>query len=160
LSNPFHSGRLRRYVFIVLLALVACAPPPDRVTSLGSQLICICGCNQLLGSCTMINCSSSGPMRKELQSYVDEGMSDKEVLAAFVDKYGTKVLSAPPTSDWFNLSAWVMPFLALFAGGALVVHFLRVRQTATPAGPQPAAVDATRYQAEIEEELRKLTPED
>jgi cytochrome c-type biogenesis protein CcmH/NrfF len=98
-------------------------------------------------------------MRAELQKYVDEGQTDKQILAAFVEKYDKRVLSAPPTTDWFNLSAWFMPFVALFAGAGVVIYFLRTWKAATPVGTPPT-VDTARYEAEIEEELKKLTPED
>jgi cytochrome c-type biogenesis protein CcmH len=153
---------LRKYLFAGFLAIASTTQAADtRLAELGNKLICMCGCRQLLGGCTMINCPKSEPMRKELRGYVEQGLTDKQVLATFVDKYGTKVLSAPPTSDWFNLSAWVMPFLALLAGGVVVVYFLRSRRPAPPvAEGAPAPVDTLKYQAEIEEELRNLTPED
>ncbi len=98
-------------------------------------------------------------MQAELQKYIDQGMSDKAILAAFVDKYDKRVLSAPPTTDWFNLSAWIMPFLVFAAGAFAVIHFLRTWKASTPAGV-PAAAEPNKYEAEIEEELNRLTPED
>jgi cytochrome c-type biogenesis protein CcmH/NrfF len=99
-------------------------------------------------------------MRKELRGYLDQGYDDNRILATFVDKYGGRVRSSPPTDDWFNLSAWIMPFFALFGGGLLVVYFLKTWKAATSQQPAPAAIDPSKYQAEIEEELRRLTPED
>ena len=64
-------------------------------------------------------------MRKELKKYIDEGEDDKTILASFSAKYGPKVLSAPATDDWFNLSAWVMPFVVLACGRAVVVFVLK-----------------------------------
>jgi cytochrome c-type biogenesis protein CcmH len=98
-------------------------------------------------------------MRKELKNYIDQGEEDKTILASFSAKYGPKVLSAPVTSDWFNLSAWVMPFVALVAGAAVVVLILKRIRAAQPVG-RPPTRDAAPYEKEIEEELRKLTPED
>ena len=131
----------------------------DRAETLGQGLICMCGCNQLLSGCEMINCSSAPPMRKELRGYIGEGKDDKTILATFSGKYGPRVLSVPKTDDWFNLSAWLMPFAVFAAGAAAVVFGLKkLRSTtpdtpAAPAGPSP-------YEREIEEELKKFTPED
>src|SRR4029453_11786109 len=88
----------------------------DRAEKLGEGLICMCGCNQLLSGCEMIKCPAAPSMRKELKQYVDIGEDDKTILASFAAKYGPKVLSAPATGDWFNLTAWVMPFVGLAAG--------------------------------------------
>ena len=154
------SSILRKLVIVAFLALGSGAQAgADRAETLGHGLICMCCCNQLLSGCEMINCPTSSPMRRELKTYIDAGEDDKTILASFAAKYGPRVLSAPATDDWFNLSAWIMPFAVLFAGGAAVVLVLkRVRKNA-PAVAVPT-MDATPYEKEIEEELRKLTPED
>jgi cytochrome c-type biogenesis protein CcmH/NrfF len=98
-------------------------------------------------------------MRAELKKHLEEGEDNKTIYASFSAKYGPKVLSAPRTSNWFDLSAWVMPFVALFGGGLAIVIFLKHLKTRAPVeGPPP--VDPSKYEGEIEEELRKLTPED
>lgn len=131
----------------------------DRAERLGEGLICMCGCNQLLSGCEMINCPAAPSMRRELQGHIDAGKDDKTILALFADKYGPKVLSAPKTEGWFNISAWVMPFAVLGVGGLAVILFLRHLRSKAPAAGTPP-VDVSRYENEIEEELRKLTPED
>ena len=151
---------LRRVLLVGLLAVVACTQQQDRYEHLGHELICICGCNQLLASCTMINCPASKPMQAELRTFIAEAKSDNDVLTAFVDKYGKHVLAAPPKTDLFNLSAWVLPFAVLAGGILLTFRLLKSWKTATAAAPAAPAVDPSRYQAEIEEELKKLTPED
>ena len=131
----------------------------DRMETLGKGMICMCGCTQLLSDCNMVNCPTASPMRKELESHIQSGKDDKTILAAFAGKYGPKVLSSPPTDNWFDLSAWVMPFVALFAGGVFIIFILKRRKSMAPADGPPA-IDASRYAGEIEEELKKLNPED
>jgi cytochrome c-type biogenesis protein CcmH len=98
-------------------------------------------------------------MLAEVGRYLDQGMNAEEIHAAFVEKYGVKVLSAPPTTGAFNMSAWLMPFAALIVGSFVVVYFLKSwKAAAVPAGDVPAA--DPKYQQKIEEELRKFTPED
>ena len=99
-------------------------------------------------------------MRKELRQYITEGKSDKAILASFSEKYGPKVLSAPKTDDWFNLSAWLMPFAALAAGAVAVVYCMKRLRTASPAAEPSPAAGPSPYEREIEEELKKFTPED
>jgi len=151
-----------RKLLIVAFMVIASSlqAADDRFESLGQKLICMCSCTQLLGACEMINCSSRPPLKKELLGLVNEGKDDKTILAHFAEKYGPKILSAPPTEGWFNISAWVMPFAA-FAAGALVVIFAVKRRKSTEAGAEMAApVDTSAYDREIEEELKKFNPED
>ncbi len=97
-------------------------------------------------------------MMSDLAEQIDQGKSDSQIAAFFIDKYGTTVLSAPPASG-FNLTAWVMPFFALALGAAVVVYFVRrFRQSWRPA-PAAAGIDP-KYQQKLEEELEKYTPED
>lgn len=100
-------------------------------------------------------------MEKEVAKYLDQGMSKDEILAAFEEKYGAAVLSAPPARGAFNLSAWVMPFAALLAGGLAVIFVLRRWKPAASARPQTAPPsDASQFRDRLEEELQKFNPED
>ena len=154
------SSIVRKLVIVAFLAVGSGAQAgSDRAETLGEGLICMCGCNQLLSGCEMIKCPAAPSMRKELKQYVDIGEDDKTIFASFSAKYGPKVLSAPATDDWFNLSAWIMPFAALVAGAVAVIFVLKRIRSAQPAAG-PSTTDAAPYEKEIEEELRKLTPED
>jgi len=94
-------------------------------------------------------------MRRELKQYVDQGKTDQEILTLFAEKYGPRVLAAPPFDSWFNVTAWITPFGALFAGGVVLAGFLkRSRQTLHQ------GESALNYESEIEEELRKLRLKD
>jgi len=132
----------------------------DRAENLGQGLICMCSCGQLLSGCEMINCSAAPPMRKELKTYIDEGKDDKTILAMFHDKYGPKVLSAPKTDNWFDLSAWLMPFAAFAAGALAVIYAMKRLRKTSGAADQPQPAGPSPYEREIEEELKKFTPED
>ena len=97
-------------------------------------------------------------MTADLIEQIDQGKSDSEIVAFFADKYGATVLSAPPASG-FNLTAWVMPFIALAAGALVVVYFVRRFRQSWAQTPAAAGVDP-KYQQKIEEELENYTPED
>ena len=47
---------------------------------------------------------------------LESGLTVDQIIKSQVDEYGETVLSAP-TKFGFNLTAWVMPFIALVAGG-------------------------------------------
>jgi cytochrome c-type biogenesis protein CcmH len=152
-------GLGRKLAILLLLATspFAMAADRERVKEVGENFICICMCNQLLTGCNHVNCPNSPGMMKEVSELLDQGKSEAEIKAYFVNKYGLTVLSAPPTSG-FNLSAWIMPFAVLIVGAVIAVYFAR-RFRARWAGAAPANVD-TADQKRVEEELKNYTPED
>lgn len=131
----------------------------QHVQEVGGMLMCICGCNQVLSGCNHINCPTSGGMIKEVEQQLDQGQSDDAVLSHFVEKYGVAVLSAPPVSG-FNLTAWIMPFLALGIGAMTAVYFVRRFRSRWVTAVPRTDVDTTKYQKLLEEELEKYKPED
>jgi cytochrome c-type biogenesis protein CcmH len=118
----------------------------DRAKALGTKLMCMCGCGQILTQCNHINCPSSGPMLKELDAHVAKGEADDLIVQDFVQEYGEKVLSAPPTSG-FNALAWYIPGIAFVIGLGIVVVLIRMwrhrdlARVATASGPAAAAHD-------------------
>ena len=107
-----------------------------RFNSLGHRLMCVCGCNQILLECNHVGCAYSERMRAELIAAVDRGDNDDLTLQGFVQKYGTTVMAAP-TKTGFNRVAWIMPYLVLVLGIAmvtLIVRAWRSRPLVLPAG--------------------------
>jgi cytochrome c-type biogenesis protein CcmH len=144
-------------VLVVALAFMGAGDTnAQRVSSLGHQIMCACGCGQILLECNHVGCRESDHMRAELQAAVDSGSSDSGVLNTFVQKYGNTILAAPTTTG-FNIVAWIMPFAALFIGLALTWWIVRRWQLRpTPATPAPATgpqLDELRRRAREETEL-------
>ena len=108
-----------------VLLLLGAGDDSTRIDRLGHQMMCVCGCNQILLECNHVGCSYSSRMRNELVAAVDAGDSDGAILQAFIQKYGTTVLAAPTTIGWVNRVAWVMPYAALAFGIALVAFVVR-----------------------------------
>ena len=113
-------------VSVTLIVLLGAGDPATRFGALGHQLMCICGCGQILLECNHVGCPDSDGMRNELMAAVSRGDSDSLVEQSFVQKYGPTVLAAPTTSG-FDRTAWIMPIVALIrrvrhcdSGGALV----------------------------------------
>jgi cytochrome c-type biogenesis protein CcmH len=123
------------------------AQKTDRAKSLGTKLMCMCGCGQILTQCNHINCPSSGPMLKELDAHVATGEADDLIVQDFVQKYGEKVLSAPPSTG-FNSIAWYIPGVAFAIGLGIVVTLIRlwrqrdVARLATVSSAPPVAPTA------------------
>jgi cytochrome c-type biogenesis protein CcmH/NrfF len=82
------------------------------------------------------------------------GMSDKEIIDAFVKENGLRALAMPP-AEGFNVLVWVMPFAAIVAGLAAIWLFIqRFRRPAVVAEIDPASLE--RYNQQIEKDLAKL----
>jgi cytochrome c-type biogenesis protein CcmH len=121
---------VRRRVLKTLLlcasvfALLGASDPATRFNEIGHQMMCICGCNQILLECNHVGCPDSDGMRNELMAAVNRGDSDGLVEQGFVQKYGPTVLAAP-TNKGFNRTAYIIPFAALFLGFGLIALVVR-----------------------------------
>jgi cytochrome c-type biogenesis protein CcmH len=63
-------------------------------------------------------------MRDELTSAIASGQNDSLVLQSFVQKYGAVVLAAP-TTEGFDLVAWIMPFAVSIVALAGTIWLVR-----------------------------------
>ena len=129
-------------MFVLCLAVFALAgagDPATRFNELGHQMMCICGCGQILLECNHVGCPDSDGMRNELMTAVTRGDSDSLVEQSFVQKYGPTVLAAPTTSG-FDRTAWIVPFVALAMGLSIVVLVIRAWKNR----PAPAIADGLR----------------
>jgi len=159
-KNP----NLRRTLQCALLSLSVFAfsgasDPSTRFNEIGHQLMCICGCGQILLECNHVGCPDSDGMRNELMAAVNRGDSDSLVRQAFVQKYGPTVLAAPSTSG-FDRAAWIFPGIAFIIGLALIIVVVRAwkrRSPPKPPGPGGPPVDPElekfRQQALTETEI-------
>jgi cytochrome c-type biogenesis protein CcmH len=142
---------------LAIFAFIGAGDPASRFNDIGHQLMCICGCNQILLECNHVGCPDSDGMRNELMTAVTRGDSDSLVEQSFVQKYGPTVLAAPTTSG-FDRTAWILPAVALFVGFGLVVFVVR----AWKHRPLPALADGVHPArgAELEQfrdQVRKET---
>lgn len=129
----------------------------QRFDRLGHNLMCTCGCGQVLLECNHVGCSTSEQMRKELKLSMDRGDKDDVVLGGFVSKYGPPVLSAPTTTG-FNRVAWIMPVVIFVAALGGVVLFIRAWKRRPPQSPPdsgaaPGELDEFRRRAREETTL-------
>jgi len=122
-----------------VFVLLGAGDPATRFSELGHQLMCICGCNQILLECNHVGCPASDGMRNELMASLTRGDSDSLVEQGFVQKYGPTVLAAPTTRG-FDRAAYIMPFAALILGFGLIVLVIRAWKNR----PAPALADGLR----------------
>jgi cytochrome c-type biogenesis protein CcmH len=65
---------------------------------------------------------------------IDSGMTEDQILDAFVAKYGQTVLAAPPANG-FNLAAWIVPFAGFLFGASALAIYLKRQQKNDNDGP-------------------------
>ncbi|MGA8739563.1 MAG: cytochrome c-type biogenesis protein CcmH [Terracidiphilus sp.] len=124
-----------------------------RYDHLNHQLMCGCGCGQVLGECNHVGCPDSPVQLAELRTAINAGMTDQQILDSFAAKYGATVLAAPRTRG-FDLVAWIAPF-AVFAaallGTILLVRHWSVGKKEAAQTPSTPEMDA------IHERIRRET---
>jgi cytochrome c-type biogenesis protein CcmH len=121
-----HGYSMRRWVqagFVCLLAVVMLgANPSSRFDKVGHQMMCACGCGQVLLECNHVGCPDSDRMIGELRSQISGGGSDEAILNWFTAKYGATILAAPIRGGFDNV-AWIAP-MAVFLLATVGVGFL------------------------------------
>ncbi len=69
--------RIAQLLLVALLAMLFMGADTDaRFNKLGHQLMCMCGCNQILLECNHVGCTYSERMRNELIAAIDKGDND------------------------------------------------------------------------------------
>ena len=157
--RAFHCGLLCVAVFL----FSAANDPAARFNEIGHQLMCICGCREILLECNHVGCPDSDGMRNELMAAVTRGDSDSLVQQSFVQKYGPTVLAAPTTAG-FDRAAWIMPGVAFICGFGIVILVVRAwkNRPSRPNRSEPALAAGVHlaHGAELEqfrEQARKET---
>ncbi len=141
---------------LLMVFIVGAGDTTARYKSLGHQMICTCGCNQVLLECNHVGCTVSTQMEAELQTALERGDGNNLILQNFVQKYGPTVLATPPAKG-FNLVAWIAPgvvFLLMTLGTALLIRKWKLHTVPMPAEPTPdVAMDAIRDKVRRETEI-------
>src|ERR1700677_320109 len=103
--------RVLQLVLIVFVAftMLGASSPSARFNRLGHDLMCTCGCSQILLECNHVGCPDSPGLIAELHRQVDSGAPDAAIFAFFSTKYGPTIL-AEPVRGGFDDVAWIGPF--------------------------------------------------
>ena len=117
-----------------------------EVQAIEQQLACNCGCTLDVFTCrtTDFSCTYSPALHREVLALRDQGKTAREILDAFVQKYGEKALMAPKPRG-FNLWGYLLPGAAVTAAGVALAAVLRRRESlqATADAPPPPPVQAS-----------------
>jgi cytochrome c-type biogenesis protein CcmH len=100
------------------------------------RIRCQCGCTLDVYTCrtTDFSCQVSPVMHRDVMALVQGGYSAQEILDAFTQTYGERVLMSPGKSG-FNLLAWITPGFAVVVGGVVVAILLKRWGGVRPAEP-------------------------
>lgn len=149
--------RAAQILLVLIVALFTLGADFDRARfeKAGHELMCTCGCQQVLLECNHVGCPVSDGMRKKVQTGIESGKSNEAILASFVDEFGPTVLAAP-TKTGFNRVAWIMPFAAFAIGITAAIYFVRKWQHRFVAAKAQPAMSAAQYQ-ELVQRARQET---
>src|SRR5664279_592015 len=89
--HRFKSSLLVLSVAVVALAQTASQKPSVDVRRVGARLQCQCGCKDSVATCSMLECSFSKPAKERIAQMQAVGMSDEQIVQAFVRDYGMAV---------------------------------------------------------------------
>lgn len=105
------------------------------------------GCNMILSACDDAAAQTlRGVIREKMYK---DGMTKDQLYAYLADTYGDQILAAPPKKG-FNLIAWIMPFVGIIAGCAIV--YLGLERFVKPS--ELAADEVIKPQIDPEDEAK------
>jgi cytochrome c-type biogenesis protein CcmH len=133
----------------------AAEKPNDDVVRVGKRLRCKCGCSDTVASCSMLQCEYSKPGKDRIAKMQALGMTDEQILNAFVQDYGADILLSPPRAY-----GWIVPYAVAALGLLPILLFLRKYRK-----PKPLVEVGTieiddpaleRYKDQIEKDLANM----
>jgi cytochrome c-type biogenesis protein CcmH len=129
--------------------------PNVDVRRVGARIACQCGCKDSVATCSMLECHFSKPAKERIASLQAVGMSDDQIVQAFVREYGAGIYLAPP-----NAFGWIVPYASLGLGGIVIWLFIRRYYKPKPMTDLgPVEIDdpaLAKYKDQIEKDLANL----
>ena len=151
----FRSSILVAVVTVAALAQTASERPSLDVRRVGARLACQCGCKDSVATCSMLECHFSKPAKERIAQMQAVGMSDQQIVQAFVRDYGAGIYLAPP-----NAWGWIIPYAAVGFGMVVIYLFIkRYRKPRPLAEIGPMELDdpaLEKYKDQIEKDLANL----
>jgi cytochrome c-type biogenesis protein CcmH len=161
-KGPVFWARIVQSVLLCVITVAMLGAGQSRFNRLGHELMCSCGCGQILLECNHVGCPDSARMIDELRAQIGTGNTDVQVQQWFVAKYGATVLAAPMRGGFDNV-AWIVPisvFLLATAGTFAVVWMWKrrtLRLAGGVTGDTLSAAPSTPQDAALRERIRRET---
>src|ERR1700756_4889343 len=99
------SSLLALVVAAAAIAQTASEKPSVDVRRVGARIACQCGCKDSVATCSMLECHFSKPAKEKIAQMQGLGMSDDQIVQAFIREYGAGIYLAPP-----NAFGWIIPY--------------------------------------------------
>ncbi len=105
--------------------------------------------------------AAADEVRRDVRARLSAGATRQQILDAYVDRYGTRILAVPPAVG-FDVTLYAMPLVVFLASAGLGVLALRRFTRRAPTGPddppESAGGDAgsAAEEARLDDELRDL----
>jgi cytochrome c-type biogenesis protein CcmH/NrfF len=112
-------------VCLLMILVLGAGDSAARFNRVGHEMICTCGCVQILLECNHVGCPVSPVMISELQTQMAAGGSNTLIMNWFAAKYGATVLASPIRGGFDNV-AWIAPIAVFFLATVGVGFLLRV----------------------------------
>jgi len=106
--------------------MLGAGDPASRFSRIGHQMICVCGCGQILLECNHVGCPDSDRMIEELRQQMTSGgfrYRDHELVCSEVWAYR----AGAPIRGGFDNVAWIAPiavFLMATVGTGFLIRIL------------------------------------
>src|ERR1041384_1106133 len=137
------------------LAQTASQKPTLDVRRVGARIACQCGCKDSVATCSMLECHFSKPAKERIAQMQSVGMSDEQIIQAFLRDYGAAVYLAPP-----NAFGWIVPYASVGLGMVVIWLFIRRYYKPKPMTDLgPVEIDdpaLAKYKDQIEKDLANL----
>jgi cytochrome c-type biogenesis protein CcmH len=142
-------------IAVAALAQTASEKPSVDARRVGARLQCQCGCKDSVATCSMLECHFSKPAKERIAQMQSVGMSDAQIVAAFVRDYGAGIYLAPP-----NAFGWIVPYAVVGVGLLVILGVLRkVMKPKVMTDLGPVEIDdpaLAKYKDQIEKDLANL----
>ncbi len=148
--------KLGLLLIVAFLSVPAVTAYAATVEDVANQLICQCGCTQVLSKCAEPVCSTREEMKGLISEKLNQGQTQQAIIQSFVDRYGEKVL-ASPSKTGFNLTVWLAPIAAILLGGVVIYASVKKmlrhgKQTVEITAPPEKEDEA--YRRRLEKDLK------
>jgi cytochrome c-type biogenesis protein CcmF len=138
---------------------VKVTPRSDLQKQLENEILCTCGgCKSSIANCPMMRCHGHDEQKAKLQAHLASGKDHDEVIAAFVEEFGSQAILAAPIDRGFNRLAWAVPYTVGIVG-LIMIGLIMWRWSHIPrplaAGDASGNLDA-ELNDRLDDELRNL----
>ena len=149
-------GALALLVSLAFVALAAQADLEREARDIEAMLIAPCCFSQQV---SVHQSEAADEVRRDVRARLAAGQTRQQILDAYVETYGARILAEPPSS---TLTFYLPPIIAFVASAGLLLLVVRrfARRSTAPAqaaiDPAPRSSPSAAAELRLDDELRDL----